>query len=83
MATETSHFDRKIKTAEEVRRIIGSAAIIADGYRLLKIDTLDNRSISDDILRRISGAVGDSECDAVVFGDFRHGIFNRRTVPAL
>lgn len=58
-------------------------AIIADGYRLLKIDTLDNRSISDDILRRISGAVRDTACDAVVFSDFRHGIFNRRTVPAL
>ena len=58
-------------------------AIIADGYRLLKIDTLDNRSISDDILRQISGTVRDTACDAVVFSDFRHGIFNRRTVPAL
>ena len=58
-------------------------AIITDGYRLLKIDTLDNRSISDGILHEISGTVRETECDAVVFSDFRHGIFNSRTVPEL
>ena len=58
-------------------------AIIADGYRLLKVDTLDNRSISDNVLHEISSSFRGSSCDALVFSDFRHGIFNRRTIPHL
>jgi rfaE bifunctional protein kinase chain/domain len=58
-------------------------AIVAAGYRLLKIDTLDNRSISDDIVERLAAAIGEVRCDALVFSDFRHGIFNRRTIPRL
>jgi cytidyltransferase-like protein len=58
-------------------------AIIADGYRLLKIDALDNRSISDDIVSSVTKAIATTRADAVVFIDFRHGIFNRRTIPTL
>ncbi len=58
-------------------------AIVAGGYRLLKIDTLDNRSISDDIVGRIAAAIREVPSDAIVFSDFRHGIFNRRTIPPL
>ena len=58
-------------------------AIVAGGYRLLKVDTLDNSSISDDIVGELTGAIGTVEADAVVFSDFRHGIFNRRTIPRL
>jgi len=58
-------------------------AIVAAGYRLLKIDTLDNRSISDDIVEKLTATIGDVKSDAVVFSDFRHGIFNRRTIPRL
>jgi len=58
-------------------------AIVTGGYRLLKIDTLDNRSISDDIVEKLKSAIAESEHEAVVFSDFRHGIFNRRTIPQL
>ncbi len=58
-------------------------AIVAEGYRLLKIDTLDNRSISDAIVAKISNNLGETAADAVVFSDFRHGIFNKRTLPTL
>ena len=58
-------------------------AIVAGGYRLLKVDTLDNRSISDDLLARLCRTISDTKCDAVVFSDFRHGVFNRRTIPKL
>ena len=58
-------------------------AIVAGGYRLLKIDTLDNRSISDDISAKLADAIRTVTSDAVVFSDFRHGIFNRRTIPLL
>lgn len=58
-------------------------AIVVGGYRLLKVDTLDNSSISDAVLDRICASVKTRPTEAVVFADFRHGIFNRRTIPAL
>ena len=58
-------------------------AIVADGYRLLKIDTVDNRQISDQILKKLTVAISEGKTDAIVFSDFRHGIFNRQTIPEL
>ena len=58
-------------------------AIISGGYRLLKIDTLDNRPISDDILEILIEMVQQTTANAVVFSDFRHGIFNRMSVKSL
>jgi rfaE bifunctional protein kinase chain/domain len=58
-------------------------AIVVDGYRLLKVDTVDNRAISDKILDKVSGYIATSECEAVVFSDFRHGIFAKETIPSL
>lgn len=58
-------------------------AIICGGYRLLKIDTLDNRPISEDMLLEICGTLRDTESDAVVFSDFRHGVFNAMSIPTL
>jgi len=68
---------------DSTRPTTNKNAIVAGGYRLLKIDTLDNRSISDDILDTLAKTVSETVCDAVVFSDFRHGIFNRRTIPRL
>jgi rfaE bifunctional protein kinase chain/domain len=65
------------------RPTINKNAIVVGGYRLLKVDTLDNRSISDQILDDITGAVRKVPAEAVVFSDFRHGLFNRRTIPEL
>ncbi|MFI4987217.1 MAG: PfkB family carbohydrate kinase [Alphaproteobacteria bacterium] len=58
-------------------------AFIAGGYRLLKVDTLDNRSISQRIVDEFRGKIDATKGDAVVFCDFRHGVFNRRTIPPL
>jgi len=58
-------------------------AIVAGGYRLLKIDTVDNSSISDQALDEITKTIQEVPADAVVFSDFRHGIFNRRTIPTM
>ncbi|MFQ5514340.1 MAG: PfkB family carbohydrate kinase [Myxococcota bacterium] len=57
--------------------------ICAGSYRLLKIDTLDNRTISDKILEQLRGQIACVPCDAIIFSDFRHGIFDRRTTPTL
>lgn len=58
-------------------------AIVAEGYRLLKVDTLDNRSISDKAVEQLRRQIGDTRSDAIVFSDFRHGVFNRSTIPHL
>ncbi len=58
-------------------------AIVADGYRMLKIDTLDNRSISEKIVRQLADLINGTAADVLVFSDFRHGIFNRHTIPNL
>jgi rfaE bifunctional protein kinase chain/domain len=56
-------------------------AIVSDNYRLLKIDTLDNRSVSEKIQNMITTSIRTTKTDIVVFSDFRHGIFNRETIP--
>jgi rfaE bifunctional protein kinase chain/domain/rfaE bifunctional protein nucleotidyltransferase chain/domain len=63
------------------RPTVNKNAIVVGGYRLLKVDTLDNRSISDQILHEMTATVAGVPTDAVVYADFRHGIFNRRTIP--
>lgn len=68
---------------DENRPTTHKNAVIANGHRLLKIDTLDNLSINGSLLEKFSRSISETACDAVIFSDFRHGIFNRRTIPAL
>jgi bifunctional ADP-heptose synthase (sugar kinase/adenylyltransferase) len=58
-------------------------AFITGGYRMLKVDKLDNGPISDRIMEQLKSSLAASEVDAFVFSDFRHGIFNRRSIPQL
>ena len=50
---------------------------------MLKIDTLDNRPVSEEIHRKLTKSIKHSNANAVVFSDFRHGIFNRMSIPSL
>jgi rfaE bifunctional protein kinase chain/domain len=68
---------------DKSRPTVNKNSIVVGSYRLLKVDTLDNRSISDAILAEIVQAVRTLPAEAVVLSDFRHGIFNRRTIPDL
>ena len=68
---------------DKTRPTTNKNAIVVGGYRLLKVDTLDNSSISDAVLDRICSSLKSRAAEAVVFADFRHGIFNRRTIPTL
>ncbi|MGH9346430.1 MAG: PfkB family carbohydrate kinase [Vicinamibacterales bacterium] len=58
-------------------------AYIANGYRLLKVDRVDNRPISDRIVTRLEASLASSRPDAFVCSDFRHGIFTRATIGQL
>ncbi len=44
---------------DETRPTVNKNAIVVGGYRLLKVDTLDNRSISDDVLGKVIAKVKD------------------------
>jgi rfaE bifunctional protein kinase chain/domain len=68
---------------DETRPTTNKNAIIAEGYRLLKIDTLDNRTIAGRHLERLKAQIASHPADAVIFSDFRHGIFNRHTIREL
>ena len=49
---------------------------ISSGYRLLKVDTLDNTPISEETIQKISKIIKSNISDIVIFSDFRHGIFH-------
>jgi bifunctional ADP-heptose synthase (sugar kinase/adenylyltransferase) len=68
---------------DKTRPTTNKNAIISGGYRLLKVDTLDNRSISDEIVLNLAKSIATQKAEALVFSDFRHGMFNRRTIPTL
>lgn len=68
---------------DSARPTVNKNAIIADGYRLLKIDTLDNATISGKILDKLIDSIKNTSTDAIVFSDFRHGIFNRSTIDRI
>lgn len=77
---------KKIQThaiIDHTRPTTNKNAIVVGGYRLIKVDTLENRSISDEIQRQLISSIQTIPTEAVVFADFRHGIFNRRTIPGL
>jgi len=68
---------------DQARPTTHKNAFVCGDYRLLKVDTLDNRSITDAQADQISDHLRLMPVEAVVFSDFRHGIFNRRTIPGL
>ena len=68
---------------DQTRPTTHKNAFVCGDYRLLKVDTLDNRSITDTQADQISDHLRKLPVEAVVFSDFRHGIFNRRTIPGL
>ena len=58
--------------------------VITNGiYKLLKLDYIDNRAINDKTLSKLAKDLNDFRGDAIVFSDFRHGIFNNNSIPKL
>lgn len=68
---------------DSTRPTTNKNAIVVQNYRMLKLDTVDNRSVSDKILSNFQTQISQVKAEAVVFCDFRHGIFNRTTIPSL
>ena len=74
---------KTLAIVDKTRPTTNKNAIVTGGYRMLKLDTLDNRSISDKILQKLQAQIAETKADIVVFSDFRHGIFNQHTIPSL
>ena len=74
---------RCVPVIDGTRPTTNKNAVVVAGYRMLKIDTVDNRSISDRVLAAMAERVRGTSSDALIFSDFRHGIFNRQTIPML
>ena len=75
--------ENKIKLnflSEKSRPTTNKNVFIAGGYRLLKVDTLDNKPIEDISIHKISNIISSVKSDAIIFSDFRHGIFNEKTI---
>jgi len=56
---------------------------VADGYRLLKVDVVDNRPIDTATLDNIVRQLQSSTAGVFVVSDFRHGIFTKQTIPTI
>jgi len=68
---------------DRTRPTTNKNTINSNGYKLLKIDTLDNHPISDIILRKIINKIENNKKNAIIFSDFRHGIFNKQSILEL
>jgi rfaE bifunctional protein kinase chain/domain len=77
------HGIRCLPIIDATRPTTQKSAFIANGYRLLKVDRVDNRPVQERIVKEFARALASSEVDAYVFSDFRHGIFGKSTIPAL
>jgi rfaE bifunctional protein kinase chain/domain len=69
--------------SEDNRPTTEKKAIVCDGYRLLKVDTIENTPCTEDTIKAISEILYNSSTDIVIFSDFRHGIFNMKSIPSL
>jgi rfaE bifunctional protein kinase chain/domain len=56
---------------------------ISEGQKLLQVDRVDNRCVSDRALSFLHDRLRNTPADVVIFSDFRHGIFNRQTIAGL
>lgn len=76
----------KIKTnaiIDKTRPTTNKNTILSNNYKMLKLDKVDNQPISEKYLKKINLFIKKTKCDAIIFSDFRHGIFNKTSIPEL
>ena len=57
--------------------------VIANNYRMIKIDKVDNTPISLNAINYLKKKIKSIKADAIIFSDFRHGIFNKYSIDDL
>jgi rfaE bifunctional protein kinase chain/domain/rfaE bifunctional protein nucleotidyltransferase chain/domain len=83
LAEMQKHGVQCLPVIDSTRPTTNKSAYIANNYRLLKVDRVDNRPISEKVLEEFCRTLSAARVDACVFSDFRHGIFSRATIPQL
>lgn len=69
---------------ERGRPTTNKNAVVASGYRLIKLDTVDNRPIQSATVNQFQSDLASLSPQTIaLFSDFRHGIFNKDTIPEL
>ncbi len=69
------------KIIDKSRPTVNKNTILCKSQKILKIDTLDNTLISKEIFDQIKKNIKKFKTSGVIFSDFRHGIFNKDTIP--
>ena len=81
---ECKKFNIKLnKIEDKTRPTVNKNLFISESHRLLKVGTLDNTPISQEQLKLFSNYIKKINTNAVIFSDFRHGIFNKKNIPHL
>lgn len=73
----------KLVISEKGRPTTNKQVFIADRHRLLKVDVVDNRPVADKTLNEILDAIKRSTYDIIILSDFKHGIFNKHSIPII
>lgn len=69
--------------ADHTRPTTYKQRFIADGQKMLQVDQVDNRAITEKAVEFIQESLRSTPADVVVFSDFRHGIFSNESVSLL
>ena len=68
---------------DENRPTTNKNVIIADNYRLLKLDTLDNSPFNKKLIDLLVENIEKTKSDGIIFSDFRHGMFTKNSINTL
>ena len=68
---------------DSTRPTTNKNSFITKGYKLLDAYKVDNQPISEIILKKVKNFISKQKCDAVIFSDFGHGIFNKSSISDL
>lgn len=74
-------YNVKLNFFSEINRPTTSKKVILnENHRLIKLDRLDNTPINESTVKKIIQKIKGVKSDAVIFSDFRHGIFNKESI---
>ena len=57
--------------------------VVADGYRLLKLDTVESGPFRPETDELVRASLAENPAEVVVFSDFRHGVFHEGSIERL
>lgn len=81
---DLNEFGVKVETIKEGKRpTTVKQRFWAAQYKMLQVDTVDNNPINENTIEKFAEKIKAHEADIVVFSDFRHGIFNKLSIPPL